>query len=511
MRVVAGCRWVDEVVPSAPLVVDARWLDRHRIDVVVHADDIGRRRRRRSGTASRDRPRHLPDRSPYSAGISTTEIIDRIRTEPSRRMAQPGRGSGARFDRRPAGVGQAGARVPSARASPGGASPLPVVSGGLHDVLVRHDVRRALLGLVGPVARVGPGGSPARPRPQGRGLRGARRGPRPVPGGRARCSPRRGFMTRSVFVRCRRARPWQYRFRRGPTQYEFCVMEPDPETRHLRATGASKWCGHRRTMPHRDSPSCECPSRPGCRSRSCGRDWHKVARPRGRADRDLRRLAHARPDLDLHGQRPTSSSAATRGPAGRWDQREGYPSVDSGFSPGGGPRDRPVRRTSAALIDADPQIADIIRREVERQNTTIQLIASENFTSPAVLAAQGSVLTNKYSEGYPGKRYYGGNLVVDEAEELARAARVRALRRRARERAAALGREREHGRVLRAARARRHRDGDAARPGRPPHPRLAGQLQRSALQLRRATASTTTPRSSTTTRSASSPRASGRS
>ncbi len=74
----------------------------------------------------------------------------------------------------------------------------------------------------------------------------------------------------------------------------------------------------------------------------------------------------------------------------------------------------------AALESSDPAVADIVRREIERQNTTIQLIASENFTSPAVLAAQGSVLTNKYSEGYPGKRYYGGNLVVDEAEELAR-------------------------------------------------------------------------------------------
>jgi glycine hydroxymethyltransferase len=72
------------------------------------------------------------------------------------------------------------------------------------------------------------------------------------------------------------------------------------------------------------------------------------------------------------------------------------------------------------LAASDPEIAGIIDREVERQNTTIQLIASENFTSLAVLAAQGSVLTNKYSEGYPGKRYYGGNLVVDEAEELAR-------------------------------------------------------------------------------------------
>jgi glycine hydroxymethyltransferase len=72
------------------------------------------------------------------------------------------------------------------------------------------------------------------------------------------------------------------------------------------------------------------------------------------------------------------------------------------------------------LEQTDPAIADIIHREVERQNTTVQLIASENFTSTAVLEAQGSVLTNKYSEGYPGKRYYGGNYVVDEAEELAR-------------------------------------------------------------------------------------------
>ena len=77
-----------------------------------------------------------------------------------------------------------------------------------------------------------------------------------------------------------------------------------------------------------------------------------------------------------------------------------------------------------ALEASDPAVADIVRREVERQNTTIQLIASENFTSPAVLETQGTVLTNKYSEGYPAKRYYGGNQVVDEAEELAAATRV---------------------------------------------------------------------------------------
>jgi glycine hydroxymethyltransferase len=80
----------------------------------------------------------------------------------------------------------------------------------------------------------------------------------------------------------------------------------------------------------------------------------------------------------------------------------------------------PVNDPFEVLATSDPEIADIVRREVERQNTTIQLIASENFTSLAVLAAQGSVLTNKYSEGYPGKRYYGGNYVIDDAEELAR-------------------------------------------------------------------------------------------
>jgi glycine hydroxymethyltransferase len=69
---------------------------------------------------------------------------------------------------------------------------------------------------------------------------------------------------------------------------------------------------------------------------------------------------------------------------------------------------------------ADPELFGILDRELERQNTTVQLIASENFASRAVLAATGSVLTNKYSEGYPGKRYYGGNQVVDEVEDLAR-------------------------------------------------------------------------------------------
>lgn len=69
--------------------------------------------------------------------------------------------------------------------------------------------------------------------------------------------------------------------------------------------------------------------------------------------------------------------------------------------------------------DPDTEVQSLLEREVERQTTGLQLIASENFTSPAVMAATGSVLTNKYSEGYPGKRYYGGNAIVDNIEQLA--------------------------------------------------------------------------------------------
>ncbi len=72
------------------------------------------------------------------------------------------------------------------------------------------------------------------------------------------------------------------------------------------------------------------------------------------------------------------------------------------------------------LDRVDPEILSVLERELERQQQHLELIASENFVSPAVLEAQGSVLTNKYAEGYPGKRYYGGCHVVDEAENLAR-------------------------------------------------------------------------------------------
>ncbi len=71
------------------------------------------------------------------------------------------------------------------------------------------------------------------------------------------------------------------------------------------------------------------------------------------------------------------------------------------------------------LAEVDPEIADVLRRELERQQATLEMIASENFVPVSVLECQGSVLTNKYAEGYPGKRYYGGCEFVDVAEQLA--------------------------------------------------------------------------------------------
>src|SRR3954449_10939431 len=74
---------------------------------------------------------------------------------------------------------------------------------------------------------------------------------------------------------------------------------------------------------------------------------------------------------------------------------------------------------SAPLDDVAPAIAEVLRRELHRQQSTLEMIASENFVPQAVLEATGSVLTNKYAEGYPGRRYYGGCEEVDVAEQLA--------------------------------------------------------------------------------------------
>ena len=79
-----------------------------------------------------------------------------------------------------------------------------------------------------------------------------------------------------------------------------------------------------------------------------------------------------------------------------------------------------LKEAMGVIANQDPELADAILAEYQRQQRNIELIASENFTSPVVMAAQGSVLTNKYAEGYPGKRYYGGCQCVDVVEELAR-------------------------------------------------------------------------------------------
>src|SRR5215218_1031823 len=83
------------------------------------------------------------------------------------------------------------------------------------------------------------------------------------------------------------------------------------------------------------------------------------------------------------------------------------------------PPECPMFRRDARIEGYDPELARAIADERQRQEDHVELIASENYASPRVLEAQGSVLTNKYAEGYPGKRYYGGCEYVDVAEQLA--------------------------------------------------------------------------------------------
>ena len=166
---------------------------------------------------------------------------------------------------------------------------------------------------------------------------------------------------------------------------------------------------------------------------------------------------------------------------------------------------------TAGLAEVDPEIAELLGRELERQRGQIELIASENFTWPAVLEAVGSVPTNKYAEGYPGKRYYGGCEVVDEIEQLAID--------RAKELFGA-----EHANVQPHAGAQTNmavylaalEPGDTVlslepRPRRPPHARAQGQLLRAALHDRPLRRLAARRASSTTTRCSRSRRSTGRS
>ena len=95
----------------------------------------------------------------------------------------------------------------------------------------------------------------------------------------------------------------------------------------------------------------------------------------------------------------------------------------------------------------DPEVWAAIAGEIDRQRNGLEMIASENYTSPAVMQAVGSVLTNKYAEGYPAHRYYGGCEFVDVAENLARDRLEADLRRRTCQRPAALRRPGQHGRL----------------------------------------------------------------
>ena len=128
--------------------------------------------------------------------------------------------------------------------------------------------------------------------------------------------------------------------------------------------------------------------------------------------------------------------------------------ADTSSHPGLPSRDSSVGVTTTPLADVDPEIAAVLEDELARQRGTLEMIASENFVPRAVLQAQGSVLTNKYAEGYPGQRYYGGCEYVDVAEDLARRPRQGPVRRRVRQRPAALRRAGQRGRAARADQAR---------------------------------------------------------
>ncbi len=127
-----------------------------------------------------------------------------------------------------------------------------------------------------------------------------------------------------------------------------------------------------------------------------------------------------------------------------------------------------VLETSMNFLQTqDPEIAACIENEFHRQKQNIELIASENIASPAVIAAMGSVLTNKYAEGYPGKRYYGGCDYVDVLENIAMERARGALRRCLCQRAAAFRRAGESGGLRRPAAARRHAHGHGSGQRRP--------------------------------------------
>ena len=133
------------------------------------------------------------------------------------------------------------------------------------------------------------------------------------------------------------------------------------------------------------------------------------------------------------------------------------------------------------LSQTDPEIADIIEKERLRQTNGLELIASENLVSRAVLEAMGSIMTNKYAEGYPGKRYYGGCEFHDMAENLARDRLKKLFGAGACKRPAPLGHPGEHGGLFCVHETGREDPLHETQPGRPPLSRITGQFHRQVL------------------------------
>ena len=142
--------------------------------------------------------------------------------------------------------------------------------------------------------------------------------------------------------------------------------------------------------------------------------------------------------------------------------------------------------TIGFVSQRDPEVGAAMERELQRQRRNLELIASENIVTPAVLAAMGTVLTNKYAEGYPGKRYYGGCQRVDEVEELARerAKKLFGAQHANVQPLLPLWGPGQPGGVLRPAGDRGHHHGDEPGGGGTPDPRQPGEYVRQAVPLR---------------------------
>ena len=362
----------------------------------------------------------------------------------------------------------------------------------------------------GPAAGPGDHAAPRRRGPGagdrgcGRGRGRARRG---VLAGRAdgrRAAARR----RRPAARPDRRRPDDRAPRPGPRRAAGARARPSARSRRRRRTVSGAAGGRRRRR--RSSTSSATPSRS-----SSTADRRTAAPPSTVVDctidppRILRQGAIARADVERPrpprrgGRGLTEPAGPPRDPGGRRGGVARHGKIGAGITgrratarpgcvPGGrrgpavhgwrsgamGITDQ-VRAADATIADLDPELWAAMEGERRRQHDKIELIASRELHLRGGMEAQGSWLTNKYAEGLPGKRYYGGCEFVDIAETLARDRALAPLpRRRARQRPAPLRRPGEHGRLLQRPRPGRPDPRDEPRPGRPPDPRHEAELLR---------------------------------